>query len=327
MKLLRSVLYTPGHRADLIEKAPRAGADALCLVLEDSVPEALKDEARTIVGESVPRLARDGQRVLVKINKPGDGSDAGAGAAGGARAGAERELGAIVRPGLAGVIVPGLQRVSELRLVDELLSAAERAAGLDDGAVRMLLLIETPLAAHFAFELAVASPRAIGLLAGTAPAGDMARGLGFQWTAEGLERLYFRSKVLLDARAAGLPHPLDGIYGDVKDVDGLVDEARFARQLGYAGKLVVHPAHVAPVNRVFTPSEEEVARERRVLDAFDRALAEGLAGVVVDGRFVDYAMAATAHQLIARAELAAEADGGRVDDARREAQADDAQGR
>jgi citrate lyase subunit beta/citryl-CoA lyase len=296
VNLLRSVLYVPAHREELIAKAPSAGADAVCLVLEDSVPDARKAEARAIAADAVPRLAAGGTTVLVKLNGMGDAERTGA------------ELDAVVGVGLAGVIVPGLERPSEVERLDSRLADAEGRAGIATGAVAALILIETPLAAHQAFALAATVPRTAALLAGTAPGGDMARELGFQWTQEGLERLYFRSKVLLEARAAGLAHVLDGVYGDVRNLEGLEAEARFARQLGYTGKLVVHPSHVGPVNAAFTPSAEEVDRERRVLEAFDAAVADGRAGVVVEGRFVDYAMAATARRIVALAEAAAERD-------------------
>jgi citrate lyase subunit beta/citryl-CoA lyase len=290
-RLLRSVLYTPGHRQDLIAKAPGYGADALCLVLEDSVPNELKAQARGIVGQSITELGGAGQTVFVKVNPPGPG-------------GLEEDLAAIVRPGLAGIVLPKVGAESDVQYADKLLSAAEAQAGCAPGSVAILVLIETPLAGVRAFELASASPRVASLIPGAAANGDMARELGFRWTPEGIERLYLRSKVLMDQRAADIANPLDGIYGEVADLDGLVVEAEHARQLGYRGKLVVHPTHVAPVNRVFTPSPAEIREHQRVLDAFEAALADGLAGVVVDGRFVDYAMAATAQQILDLAERA-----------------------
>ncbi|MDA0159234.1 CoA ester lyase [Solirubrobacter ginsenosidimutans] len=287
-RLLRSVLYTPGHRGDLIAKAPRYGADALCLVLEDSVPDELKPQARETVAAS---LTVPGAVVFVKVNPPGPG-------------GLEDDLASIVRPGLAGIILPKVLAPADVHHADALLSAAEAEHGVEPGSVAILVLIETPLAGVRAFEIASASPRIVSLIPGAAANGDMARELGFQWTPEGIERLFLRSKVLMDQRAAEVPNPLDGIYGEVADLEGLEVEARHARQLGYRGKLVVHPSHVAIVNRVFTPSEAEVREHRRVLEAFDAALAEGSAAAVVDGRFIDYAMAATARQVLELAERA-----------------------
>lgn len=291
MPLLRSVLYTPGHRDDLIAKAPGYGADALCLVLEDSVPEQLKGQARATVGASLGALAKEGQTVLVKVNPLSSGQ-------------LSDDLASVVVSGLAGIVLPKVSAVEEVERVAQMLSEAEAAAGCEDGSVAILLLVETPLACVKGFELATSSARVRALIPGAAANGDMAREVGFQWSPEGLERLYMRSKLVMDARAAQIASPIDGIYGEVADIDGLIAEARHTRQLGYRGKLVIHPSHVEPVNRVFTPSLEEVERQRRVLAAFESALADGSAATVVDGRFVDYAMAATARQVLDLAERA-----------------------
>ena len=288
--LLRSVLYTPGHDAERIAKAPRYGADALCLVLEDSVPVALKDRAREVTASAIETLAAAGHTVLVKINALDEGG--------------LEDVARIARPGLAGLIVPKLREPADLERVDAAVGAAESRAGVAPGAIGLLPLVETPRAAYYAFGLAEASPRVLALIAGTAANGDMARELGFRATPEGSERLYLRSKLVLDARAAGVPWPLDGVYADVRDIDGLVAEAERVRDLGYRGKLVVHPSHVEPVNRVFTPSADEVAEQRRVLEAFEQAVEAGTAAAVVDGRFVDYAMAKTARAVIELAERA-----------------------
>jgi citrate lyase subunit beta/citryl-CoA lyase len=291
MKPLRSILYSPGHKTSMIEKAPSYGADALCLVLEDSVPEALKAEARGIVAESIGTLAAKGQTVFVKVNPP-DGPEL------------EPDIEAITQPGLAGVVLPKVQTADDVRKVDALFTDAEARKGVEAGSTKLLVLIETPRAAVDAFSVASASPRVATLVVGTAAAGDMARELGFRWTPEGLERLYLRSKIVMDARAAGATAPLDGIWAAMDDLDGLVAEAAFARQLGYGGKLVVHPKHVEAVNRVFTPTAEEIATAERLLSAFDTALAEGSAAAVIDGQFVDYAMASTARRLLELAERA-----------------------
>lgn len=263
----------------MIRKAPGYGADALCLVLEDSVPESLKAEARETVRAAIPELAAQGLTVMVKTNAPGGGLEA--------------DLAQILQPGLAGVIVPKVQEVQQVRRLDDLLEGSE---------CELVLLIETPLALVRAFDLAAASAKVCALAGGTAANGDLARELGFRWTREGLERLYLRSKVLTDSRAAGCQMALDGAFTDLRDPEGLGQEAGFARQLGYNGKLCVHPAQVEVVNRAFTPTEAEVEHHRRVLDAFEEALREGRAAIVVDGVFVDYAMAATARRVL---ELAA----------------------
>jgi citrate lyase subunit beta/citryl-CoA lyase len=114
----------------------------------------------------------------------------------------------------------------------------------------------------------------------------------------GDEVLYVRSRILLAARAAGIEHVLDGSYANVRDAEGLRACCEAARRLGYRGKSIIHPNQVAIVNRVFTPTQQELDYYRRVLDAFDDALARGSAATTVDGKLVDYAMAATAKRML-----------------------------
>lgn len=286
MKLVRSLLYTPGNRPRMIEKAPGYGADGLILDLADAVPHDQKPEARGIVAEALGRL--QGQTVLVKIGDPHPERTV-------------EDVNAVVRLGLAGLILPKISRPEEVRRVDELLTAAETANGVAAGSVALLILMETPLAIVRGYELATASSRLAGLAFGAGKGGDLVRGLGCAWSLEGTERLYVKSKVLLDARAAGL-QPLDGIFAGLDDPGGLAYEAAASRKLGYSGKLAIHPKQLETINRAFTPSAEEVAYQRRVLEAFEAALAAGSATAVVGGEFVDYAMAETARQVLALAQ-------------------------
>lgn len=280
MKPIRSVLYTPGSRGDLIEKAPNYGADALCLVLEDSVPEDLKEEARQTAAEMIPRLAERGQTLFVKVNSLDSNH-------------LETDLTAIVGDGLSGVIVPEARAVDDVHQIASLLTEVEAAKGLNTGAVEILLLIETAGALQNAYGLASASPRVRAVISGHGKNGDMARDLGYRWTPDGMERLYLRSKILTDSRAAGC-HPMDGVYMHVDDSEGLVREAELSRQLGYGGKLAVAPRQVEVINRTFTPTESEVERHQKLVDEFEAALREGSASYLARGEFVDYAPYETA---------------------------------
>ena len=293
MRRLRSILYTPGHRPDRIASADRAGADAVCLVLEDSVPRHRRDEARQIVAEALPRLGRRERPALVKVNALGPD-------------GLEADLRAIVGPALGAVVVPKLRTPDEVREVDRLLAEAEAAAGVPDGTVELVPVIETPRAVVGAFELLGASSRVTAAACAAAVNGDLAGSLGLGSTPDGSERLYILSKVLVDARAAGVELPLDGVWTGIGDIAGLEREAQRARALGYRGKLAVHPEQIRPINRIFTPSEREIDHSRRVVDAFQAALARGEAAIVVDGQMVDYAMVDTARRVI---ELAADLEG------------------
>jgi citrate lyase subunit beta/citryl-CoA lyase len=290
MRRLRSILYTPGHRPDRIARAVAAGADATCLVLEDSVPHDLRPVARRTVAAALAEHARPDQPLYVKVNALGDD-------------GLAADLAEIARPGLSGIIVPKVSRVDDVREVDRLVTEAEARSGLPAGTIDVILVIETPRAVVDTLALIEASQRVGSVVCAAAINGDLAGALGLEATTDGAERAYILAKVLVDARAAGVETPLDGVWTGIGDLDGLEREARRARTLGYRAKLAVHPEQIPTIHRVFTPSADEVARSQRVLDAFEAALARGDAAIVVDGRMVDYAMADTARRVL---ELAAE---------------------
>jgi citrate lyase subunit beta/citryl-CoA lyase len=128
---------------------------------------------------------------------------------------------------------------------------------------------------------------------------DVARSLGFQWTDEGLETLYMRSRIVTAARAAGLTNPIGGLWQDVSDLEGLRRFSAFNRRLGFGGQIVIHPSHVAPVNEIFSLSEQEVAYYRGLVAAYEGAEAEGSGTVAYDGEMIDLAHVKTARELLA----------------------------
>ena len=289
MKPLRSLLYVPGHRRDLIEKAPRFGADALILDLEDAVPAAEKANARRTVAAAIPDLARQGITPIVRVNDLTTGLTAD-------------DVMSCAVAGLAAIRIPKVESAETVREVDRLLGLAEASADLPAGSIDLMPTVETAAGYYFAYAIATASPR-VSVLSGSAlRGGDTQRSIGYRWTPEGLERLFLRSKFLLEARAAGLRWVLMTSWSDIKDLDGLRRDAEFNRQLGYTGMVVIHPSHVPVVNEVFRPTEEELTYWRGLIAAMDEAERAGLAAVTYQGEMVDIAMVKTARDVIALAE-------------------------
>jgi citrate lyase subunit beta/citryl-CoA lyase len=282
-KAYRALLFVPASRPELVPKALATRADAIVLDLEDAVAEDAKAEARDHAGEAVGSC--DGRGVFVRINDLTTPHW-------------EDDLAAVVRRGLTGVAVPKVETPHDVHLVAARLSRLERAAGLEPGSVDVQPLLETARAMHGAFELLSASPRVRSYFAGFARDGDVARALGARWTREGIESLYLRSKLLLDGRAAGVPFPISGTWADVADVAGLAAFARENSDLGYSGMYVIHPSHVDPVTVAFTPSEDELAWYRRVVDALDEAGRAGTGAVAIDGVMIDKAMAVRARAVL-----------------------------
>jgi citrate lyase subunit beta/citryl-CoA lyase len=268
------------------EKAAGAGADALILDLEDSVPPAEKPAARPMVREALEKVR--GPALYVRVN--GDGTPWLA-----------DDLAAVTCAGLAGIMLPKAEHLTTLRMVSDLLAAAESRAGLPLGGTEIVLQIETALGVRNTFELAGAR-RVASVCPGTARDGDLQRDLGAAWSLNGPELAYARGKVLLDAKAAGIAYPLDGVYADFQDDDGFLAEATLSRRMGYCGKTLIHPRQIPLAHRAFTPAAKEVAYYRRLLEAFEAAVAGGSAAASLDGTMVDVAMAERARRFLALAD-------------------------
>ncbi|WP_439678411.1 HpcH/HpaI aldolase/citrate lyase family protein [Embleya sp. MST-111070] len=291
MKPYRSMLFVPGHKPTWAAKAVAAGTDAVILDLEDSVPAADKADARGIVRETIERLRADGVRadVWVRPNSVDSGLF-----------GADVEE--VVTAGLAGLFLPKVFTAREIVRIDAIVSHIETREGLEAGSIGLIVSYETAASMAHCEEIAAASPRISSLLGATGPNADVGRELGFEFTPEGLETLYLRSRIVLAARAAGLHHPVAGVWQDIADLDGFRRFAEDNRRLGYRGIVLIHPSHVAAANEVFTPSPQVVEHYRRMLAAFRAAEARGSAAVDFEGQHIDLAHAKTAQGVLDLAE-------------------------
>lgn len=285
LKPYRSLLFVPGHKPDWIPKAIAAGADALILDLEDSVPDNLKAETRQTVAESIARTREENERVGIFV-RPNSWESGLAGF----------DLEAVIVPGLTGLFLPKIYGPADIRRFETLVDYFEVRNGVEPGSICFIATLETAESIVACEEIARSSPRVATLAGITAKSGDVARGVGYQWTPEGLETLYLRSRVVLACRAAGLDHPLGGLWQNISDIDGLRAHARFNRQLGFRGEILIHPSHVAPVNEIYTPSAEEIEYYRGMIEAFEAAVAQGHAAIDYEGEHVDYAHVKTAQE-------------------------------
>ncbi len=289
---VRSLLFVPGNREDRIRKALASEADAVALDLESATPQGEQEQAREIcrrvIREHAEARGARGPAVLVRVGEARSPEQA-------------LDLAAIVGPGLTGILLPQVADARDVVATDEALTRCEAAAGIPVGRTRLMPLVETANAVRTAFEIASASPRVAYMGGATSRGGDLARSLGFRFTADGEETLFLRSKVLVDVRAAGVPNPLSGLWGRVDDLEGLRAFALQSRDLGYEGLMTIHPSQLPIVNAVFSPSAEEIAESRRIIDAMATAEREGRGAIRLDGRLVDAAHVKTARQLLERA--------------------------
>jgi citrate lyase subunit beta/citryl-CoA lyase len=293
----RSSLFVPGHRAPWIEKAAGYGADTLILDLEDAVPDQEKVGARLTVRAGLKRLHAKGQAVSVRVNGFATGLTLD-------------DLEGIVCPELHSVTLPKIETPADLHELDALLTALERRHGIPVGQIETPLGCETARAMRNVYEIATQCRRVHHVSLAAGPGGDAARAFGYQWSKEGTETLFLRSKVILDARAAGIQYPTISSWWNIKDLEGLERDARWNRQLGYRGQTVMHPSHVPIVNMVFTPTSDEIAFYQGLIDAMDDAVRNGIAAVTYKGDMVDEAMVKTAREMLAFAKSIGVSAGG-----------------
>ncbi|MGX7825169.1 HpcH/HpaI aldolase/citrate lyase family protein [Actinokineospora sp. 24-640] len=261
----RSVLYMPGANERALEKAKTLPADALILDLEDSVAPDAKAEGRERVCAAVAAGGYGRRELTVRVNALDTEWHA-------------EDLRAVARVGPAAVVVPKVDSAAEVRAVE----AALDAAGAP-GHTAIWAMLETPIAMLRAHEIAAASPRLTVLVMGT---NDLAKELHAEHVPGRAPLLGGLSLALLGARAAGKVI-LDGVYNQVRDLNGFAAECRQGREFGFDGKTLIHPGQIGPCNEIFAPSDTEVEDARAVIAAFEAAAAEGRGVVTVDGRMIE----------------------------------------
>ncbi|QCW05154.1 CoA ester lyase [Natrinema pallidum] len=270
----RSVLFSPGNKPELMRKAAESEADVVVFDLEDAVAPADKQDAREAVREVLAEIDFDSERELcVRVNPIGTSAAA--------------DLEAILQGTPPdSLMLPKTESAADIQTADRLLAE-------HDASIPVLSLIESAAGVLRADAIAAADATA-ALLFG---AEDLAADIGATRTSEGTEVLYARERTVLAASAAEID-AIDIVYTDYADTDGLREETAFAAQLGYDGKMAIHPDQVPVINDAFTPSDEDIEWAERVLDARDRTAA----GVFeVDGEMIDAPLIAQAERILERA--------------------------
>jgi len=281
---IRTALFVPGTRLDRVGKALATKADAVIIDLEDAVPLASKASARDAVAGFLGELAP--RKIIVRVN----GADT---------AYFQDDIRRVVGAGLAAVIVPKVESADDVSLINAALLQAEEAQGLESGRLPMIALIETARAVDNISQIARAQTQPARLYTFALGAADYTLDLGIEITKGGNELHYVRSRLPIACRAAGLEPPLDTPFMiDLKDIPALEADAMRAKQLGFQGKLCIHPNQIDVVNRVFSPQPEEIQMALKVIQAFEAAEAGGQAAIQVDGKFVDYAVVVRARRIL-----------------------------
>ena len=293
MSVFRSLLFAPGNHARRVEKSLALDADVVVLDLEDAVAVAEKPAAR----EKVAAAFRAPRRALgyVRVNAfdtPFCFDD----------------LQAVVAAGVDGIVLPKVESPAQLVAADWAIASLERARGLAAGGIDLMPIIETGRGVAALREIARSGARVRRLSFG---AGDYTLDVGMRWTFEERELDHARAAIVVESRAAGLDPPIDTVFIHLGEPDALRRCAGRARDLGFQGKLCIHPEQVGPVNEAFTPGDEEIARAERYVAAFERAEAGGSASIQVDGCFIDHPIVEKARRTLRIARRSAGAGPGR----------------
>ena len=285
---LRSLLFVPGDSEKKFARASTSGADVLILDLEDAVAPSMKADARVRVAEWLDRAGEIEPALFVRVNPLGTGLT-------------DDDLAAVVRPGLAGILVPKANGAQDVATIAAVIDRLEAAAGMPAGTVTiMVVATETPQAMFALGSYTPPHPRLVGLTWG---AEDLAAAIGAtankeadgQWT----EPYRFARSLCLFAAASAQVAPVDTLYADFRDAEGLEADCRRARRDGFTGRIAIHPDQVDTINRCFSPSEAEIADARRIVAAF--AANPELGTIGIDGKMYDIPHLKAAQKTLAAA--------------------------
>ena len=273
MDVKRTWMFVPGHAQRFIDKAMGLGCDVMMLDIEDGVTPGEKPGARELIAEALGRpKAPGGPARFVRIN-----------AVGGEHS--EADLRAAVRTGVEGLVLPKVESAEEVQTVAAYLDRREAEVGLERGSVGLAAAIETPRGLFSALAIADSSPRMVALMFGAEDYG-WELGLPALREEEAAELVHARSTIVAAARAAHV-QPVDGVWPDLGDEDGLRRDIGKARRLGFSGKALFHPSQIDAINVACAPTSEEIDYAERVSDAFDEAFARGEGSIAFEGRLVD----------------------------------------
>jgi citrate lyase subunit beta / citryl-CoA lyase len=279
----RSLLFVPATAERFIAKAHTRGADAIILDLEDSIPPDSKDAARAALAAAAPRVSQSGADVIVRINRPLEL--------------ALPDIAAAITAGATGLILPKVMGPEHIRLLSEVVATREAAHGIPIGRTRFLALAETAASLPHLYAIAAADPRMAALAVG---AEDLATEFGGIPSADSM--YVWAMHCIAAARSANiLPMGSLGALAQIDDLDAYRAALTRAKNLGFATASCIHPAHVPIINEIYGATPAELDRARRLIAAFDDALAQGLGAVAFEGAMIDLPIVERAKRLLARA--------------------------
>ncbi|AFM39302.1 citrate lyase beta subunit [Desulfosporosinus acidiphilus SJ4] len=283
MAIMRSILYIPGNNPKMVAKAPEFDADIITLDLEDSVPPAEKEAARKLVSENLKYAGSNGAQVFVRINNWETELT-------------NDDLEAVVHEGLAGVTLAKTGCAADVQRLDWKLEELERRRGLEVGSVKISMLLETAKGIIHAAECCLASKRNVNAIFGAV---DYCRDMRVKLTNESVEQQYARAHMAVACRAAGIV-AIDAPFVDFKNIEAFEKNVAEGRQMGYEGRMIIHPGQIEPSNRMYSPDPADVEWARGVVKVFEEeGIAKGKASVSYNNKMVDTPVYLNAKDILA----------------------------
>ena len=281
---IRTALFVPGNRPDRVDKAINSGADAVIMDLEDAVAIGEKEKARPTVMKKIREYVD--RKIIVRVNAMDSQFFKG-------------DLNEVMVPGLKCIMVPKVEQADHINEINSHLLHTEKEKGLAPGTISIIPLIESAKAIQNIFQIVSEKTDPPRLFTVAFGAADYTLDMGIEMTKEGTELLYPRSRISIACRAADVEPPLDTPFMiDLKDMEALKADIKRAKQLGFQGKLCIHPNQIEPCHAMFSPSKEEILYAERVVQAFEEAETQGIAAIQLDGKFIDYAVVEKSRRIL-----------------------------
>ena len=267
-QLFRSLIFVPGNNPRFLEKAKKLQADIVCFDLEDSVPDNEKTNARKLIKTALKSRKSYESSIFVRTNSPLSGK-------------IPADLKEIVRKGIDGIVIPKVNNAKELKKIEKTISGLEKTRKLKP--IQLIPSIESAEGVVNTYQIASSSKRVVAVVFGVF---DLLNDIGVEYTKDSEGAKYSRSKIPVDARAAGVA-AIDAIWQDLKDSKGLEQDCKFGKSLGYSGKSIIHPDHISVTHKLFHPNKSEIEWAKKVCKTYLESTKKGTGATTVEGKMID----------------------------------------
>ncbi len=267
-QLFRSLIFVPGNNPRFLEKAKKLESDIVCFDLEDSVPDNEKANARKLIKSTLKSRKLYKSSIFVRTNSPTSGK-------------IPSDLKEIVQKGIDGIVIPKVNNVTEMKKIEKILSRLEKTRKLKP--IQIIPSIESAEGVINTYNISSFGKRISAVVFGVF---DLLNDLGIEYTKDPKGAKYSRSKIPVDAKAAGVA-AIDAIWQDLKDSKGLEKDCKTGKSFGYSGKSIIHPDQIPVVHKLFHPNKSEIMWAENVCKTYLESTKKGKGATTVDGKMID----------------------------------------